>query len=43
MNECPFVINGECDVPPCSGCMLPCYSSKSDCVGEGDTNENLIS
>lgn len=24
LKPCPFVLSGECDVPPCNGCMLDC-------------------
>nr|DAF61800.1 MAG TPA: hypothetical protein [Siphoviridae sp. ctbgC51] len=24
VKECPFIRSGECDVPPCETCFLPC-------------------
>lgn len=30
-NQCPFVTNGECDVPPCNGCVI---KDKSDTTAE---------
>ena len=31
---CPFVKSGECEIPPCKDCYLPC--SEKDKGGEGD-------
>jgi hypothetical protein len=32
---CPFVKNGECEIPPCKDCYLPC-SEKEKAVGNPD-------
>lgn len=32
VKECPFVRSGECDIPPCETCFLPCKAREEhDC------------
>lgn len=30
LKQCPFVASGECDVPPCATCFLPCEERKDN-------------
>lgn len=32
VKECPFIRSGECDVPPCGACFLPCEARENPYV-----------
>lgn len=41
LKTCPFVISGQCDVPPCNSCFLPC-ENRTKCKCEKCGNVKTI-
>ena len=40
IKECPFIRSGECEVPPCGTCFLPCKEREIMIEPYGETVES---
>ena len=39
---CPFVKSGECEIPPCKDCYLPCGEKDKGCDDDDIGKNNKI-